>query len=542
MSSRQRTFLVALALLAAIFLTYAPVWNCGFLAWDDNTHVYENARVTSGLSWENVRWALAAPHAAQWIPLTWMSHMLDASLFGLAPGPHHAVNVLWHATNALLLFFVLRQMTGAYWRSACVAALFALHPMNVESVAWVAERKNLLNTFWWLLGIGCYARYAHNAAATCRAWPWLALTTLCMALGLMTKAMIVTMPCTLLLLDAWPLGRLGRVSWPRLIVEKLPLFALAVAGSLMQMQAGANADLLWGGHPPALSYRLSCAGANMLAYLGKLFVPGNFAALYPLPAEAPVALGLAAAAVLVVFLVAGWRLRDRAPYLLVGGLWFLGTQVPVSGIVQAGNAVLADRYCYVPGIGIFIAAVWSAEALLRHRPRLWQPALAGVVLIFLAARSTAYTVMWTDTATLFAHAAAVTENNFVAHGNAGLGFARRGELDEAVKHYRAALTIFPGLAETRNNLGVALSKLGQPEAAIVEFRRAAADDPPHSSTARLNLATHLLRTGQKPEAIALLTVLVKEDPASPLARRWFDRAQSGAETAVQDPPVPAGSK
>lgn len=519
MSSTKCTFYVALALVAAIVLAYSHVWHCDFIDYDDNTHVYKNEHVNTGLSVENVKWAFTHFHAAQWIPLTWISFMIDVSLFGLDPGPLHLVNVAIHCVNTLLLFGVLWQMTGAYWRSACIAALFALHPINVETVAWITERKSLLNTMLWLLAICCHVRYVTNGKVR-----WLVATVGCMTLGIMTKAMIVTLPFTLLLLDVWPLSRVPHASWRRLVLEKAPLFALSVAACIIQIRAGMAADLLWTTEQSPILFRLANASANVLTYLGMLIFPARLAVQYPSAEVAPYGMALVAFVGVGAFLGLAWRNRVRAPYLLLGGLWFLGTLVPVSGIVQAGDAVLADRYTYVPQIGFFIVVVWSCNALFLARSHFVAPALAGAMLLILTVNTVRYTAFWTDTATLFIAAAERWPTSLKARMNAGYALAQKGEWQRALPHYEAALSLAPQLAETRSNYGAALGKLGETDAAIEQFRRAAADEPTLVMV-RFNLATHLLhKEGGAGEAVVVLRQVLREDPTLTVAHYWIGKA------------------
>lgn len=519
MSSTKRTFYVALALLTAILLAYSQVWHCDFIDYDDNNHVFDNDKVRAGLSVANVVWAFTHFHASQWIPLTWISFMVDVSLFGLDPGPFHLVNVALHGVNALLLFGVLWQMTGAFWRSACVAALFALHPINVETVAWITERKSLLNTMLWLLAIACHVRYVAIGKAR-----WLILRAVCMALGIMSKAMIVTLPFTLLLLDVWPLRRVPGTSWWRLVLEKVPLFALSVVACVVQIRAGMASGLLWPTEMAPIPFRLVCAAANVLQYLGALVYPAKLAVQYPIVYHAPYAQAAAAATAIGTFLAVAWYWRARFPFLLLGGFWFLGTLIPVSGIVRAGDAVLADRYTYVPQIGFFVVLVWSAEALLRSRYRSAVAVLAGAALALLAIVTAHYVTHWTDTKTLFTHAANAWPEGLRAQEIAAVAHSKTGDFRGAARHYKAALEIAPGAASNRNSYGVSLAELGDTDAAVSQFRQAAADDP-SLFAARFNLGTHLvLQKDGAPEAIMVLRQVLREDPTMTILHYWLGKA------------------
>jgi Flp pilus assembly protein TadD len=519
MPSTKRAIYLALALLAAILVAYSYTWHCDFIDYDDNNHVYENERVRAGLSVANVVWAFTHFHASQWIPLTWVSFMADISLFGLDPGPLHLVNVALHYVNTLLLFGILWKMTGAFWRSACVAALFALHPINVETVAWITERKSLLNTLFWFLAIACHLKYASTGNRR-----WVLLTAGCMALGVMTKAMIVTLPFTLLLLDAWPLRRFPNVAWHRLLLEKTPLFMLSVVACIVQIRAGMASKLLWTTEMAPIPFRIFTAAENALHYVGTLIFPARLAIQYPVSYQTPYVEGTISVAVFGLFMALGWKLRKRAPYLLVGGLWFLGTMVPVSGIVRAGDAVFADRYTYVPQIGFFVVAVWSLAALLHGRARTVAVPLAGASLAIFTFMTANYVTKWTDTITLFTHATKVHPTCRRAHEVVANTHSGMKNWQAAAHHYGVAVALAPGGAANRNSYGVHLSKIGEFDAAIVQFRRAAQDDP-RLLAARFNLGTHLVvQKGGAAEAIDLLTEVLKEDPSLTIAHFWIGKA------------------
>ncbi len=518
-------FYISLALIALVVAIYLPVRNFEFLDYDDNIHIYENPLVLSGLSVEKVVSAFTQTHVVQWIPLAWVSHMLDVSLFGLDPGSHHLVSVFVHTLNVVLLFLVIRGMTGATWKSACVAALFAVHPLNVESVAWAAERKSVLCTFFWILGIGAYTLYVRRKRGF-----WLALTTLCMACGLGSKPMIVTFPFTLLLLDFWPLRRdEGTPLW-KLGVEKLPLFAISAFGSVIQLKAAMAANVMW---EMPFSYRFSAAAVNVLHYLRNIFFPIDLSILYPLPRSVPVGLTVACIATILGITLLAWRARERIPALIFGWLWFLGVLVPVSNLIgQSGGAVFCDRFLYVPQIGCFVAIIWGLEVLLRGVKPVWLIALTVTVLTALISATASYLATWRNTMTAFENAAAVTKNNFEAHIKVGFGYARQGDFNRAAVHYREAIIINPDFSETRNDYGVALSRIGDIDGAIAQFRIAAR--LPNLSKARFNLATHLLQKNEPIEATRLLVGLVSEDPDSALRHYWLGRAleMQGATAAA----------
>ena len=518
MPNRQRTLIVSIALLVAVCLAYCGIWRFEFVHYDDNTHIFGNERVSTGLSLGNVGWAFRQFNGAQWIPLTWLSFMADVSLFGLNPGAMHSVNIALHALNAVLLFLLLHRLTREFWPAAAVAAIYALHPVNVESVAWLSERKNVLSTVFWLLSTLSYVRYAEG-----RRHAWMLACFLCLALGLMVKAMLVTLPCTLLLLDAWPLGRNRTTSWPRLVLEKLPLFALSALASYLQMKAAANDGLLWeGGDAPSFAYRAMNAGANVLQYMRLIFIPTDYAPMLPLPREIPVAMGLAGWAFSAATLALGWRLRASAPYVLVGFLWFLGTQFPVSGIVGAGDAVRCDRYLYIPEIGILIAIVWALQKSVAKLSREAAFTLAAVILGTLAWLTHETAAHWRNTTALATHATAVSPESVPAHKLAGWVFAHDGKFAEALRHYDAALHLAPGHLEIRCSRAVVLAKLGRRESSIAEFRTILAASPDHLE-AKVNLGMQLFATGDLPQARAILAQITTPGANAATIQYWLAR-------------------
>lgn len=400
--------------------------------------------MAQGITRAGIAWAMTAKVASNWHPLTLLSHMLDGQLYGLDPAGHHATSLLLHLANVLLLFEVLRRMTGAVGRSAAVAALFAVHPTHVESVAWIAERKDVLSALFWILAMGAWERYARQPSIG-----RYGLVILLMALGLMAKPMVVTLPFALLLLDFWPLDRL-HLGWRRLGVEKLPLLALSAVSSVItlryQEESLARLDVVpW-------SLRAANAVVSYGTYLGKLFWPRDLAVFYPIELAIPL-WKVAGAALLLIAItaLAVWRAR-REPWLLTGWLWFLGTLVPVIGLVQVGRQAMADRYTYIPSIGLFLAVVWTVAGLLKeHRALL--AAAAGTVILALAAITRVQIGYWADSATLFRHALAATDDgNYLAH--IGLGKALMGEKDceGAAAQFRAVLARYPNMSEARAGL------------------------------------------------------------------------------------------
>ncbi|MBG0775046.1 MAG: tetratricopeptide repeat protein [Desulfovibrionaceae bacterium] len=491
-SGWTRTWMALLVAGLAILAHYG-VLDAGFLNYDDNGYVTDRAVVLEGLTGHGALWAFTSLRMANWHPLTWLAHMLDVTLWGTDPMGHHLTSLLLHAANAALLFLFLARATGAPWRALAAAALFAVHPMHVESVAWISERKDVLSVFFGLLGMLAYTGYARAPAAG-----RMAVVALCMALSLMCKPMLVTLPCVLLLLDFWPLGRVpapaaktaGGVV-PRLgplgplvplVLEKWPLFALSAASCvitvLAQDRGGAMRSFAENGLLPRLANALAAYGA----YLGKAVLPHDLAVIYPFPASPPLA-GAAVGLTLVVGL--GWlglRLARRAPFVLVGWLWFLGALVPVIGIVQVGLQSMADRYAYFPYMGLYVAAVWSvwagAERLRVRAGFGW----AGPWLVLALATWTAVgslvpvtwvqTAVWKDSVTLFEHALASTRNNFIAHCMLGAALSKRKNYAAAGDQFRAALRINPEYPMAFYNMGLELLRLGRYQEALSPFQEA----------------------------------------------------------------------
>ena len=491
-------------LITVVVLVYAPVKDYPFINYDDTLYVTEVPQVQQGLGWDSVVWSMTAMEAANWHPLTWLSHMLDVQLFGLNPAGHHLTNLLLHLANVLLLFGVLQQMTGAVWRSALVAALFALHPLNVESVAWVAERKNVLSTLFWLLTMAAYMGYVRRPH-----WGrYLGMMGI-FVLGLMAKPMLVTLPCVLLLLDYWPLGRLGKDSkefWerlPRLAAEKLPLFipvaAISVVTIAAQSQAGALSS--WEGLP--LGIRVANAVLTYGVGLKKMLWPMDLAVFYPHPGNSLAVWPVALAALLLVILSLGvWWQGRRSRYLVVGWLWYLGTLFPVSGLIQVGGQAMADRYAYVPLMGLFIILAWGTAELAQtlRLPKAWLLAPGLCLLVTLALLTRVQLGYWQTTRALFEHALAVTSDNPVAHNALGIELMEENQLGKAVEHLTQALAMDPERADTHNNLGLALSRQDRLEEGIQHYQKAL-QLRPDSHAAHNNLGLAVLGAGRVDEAI-----------------------------------------
>ena len=505
---RRRRAAIALALAVATLAVYAPTVRHGFVDYDDDVYVFRNPHVLAGLTAESVAWAFTTMEVSYWHPLTWISHMLDCQIFGLRPAGHHLTSLALHTANVVLLFVVLAHLTGGVWRSALVAALFGLHPLNVESVAWVAERKNVLFAFFWILTLGAYgwyvrrpgpARYLAMAAGT--------------ALALMSKPMAVTLPFVLLLLDFWPLARMSRPAFVRLFMEKLPLILLAALSSAaaIQAQLQVGAVVAVDALPPG--ERLANAVVSYLAYIGKLVWPARLGVFYPhressLPTAQVVAIGT----VLVLVTAAALRAARRAPYLAVGWLWYLGTLLPVIGIVQVGTQAMADRYAYVPAIGLFIAVAWGVAALAARRPAPRGLAVAAaVILVALAARTLVQIRAWRDSASLFAATIAAVPDSWVAHYNLGNAWMAAGRTAEAEAEFSETVRLRPRFARGHNNLGDALDALGRHERAIAAYQEAIRVNP-DLVEAYNNLGTSLAALGRLQEAEVPLREALKRQP------------------------------
>ncbi|MEW6599881.1 MAG: tetratricopeptide repeat protein [Nitrospirota bacterium] len=529
---------VSLFLALATVIVYAQVGGHEFLFYDDNMYVTENPRVQEGLSWNSVVWAFTAMHAANWHPLTWLSHILDVQIFGLNPGPHHIVNVLFHASSTVLLFLALLRMTGVIWRSAFVAALFALHPLHVESVAWVAERKDLLSAFFGLLTVLAYIHYSGRPNIL-----RYTLTALMLALGLLSKPMLVTLPFLFLLLDYWPLGRIsGRLqsansggpvcpqtTLSRLILEKVPLLALCAVTSMLtviaQKGGGAVADLSLG-----MGARIANALAGYVQYLWKTFWPVSLSVFYPHPGDTLPVWQAAGAGLFLIALTVFVLLRLRqSPWLAVGWFWYLGMLVPVIGLVQVGAQSIADRYTYLPLIGIFIMLAWELPERLRDR-RFGKQALGAVsaaVIIILAVLTWIQTGYWKTHETLFRHAISVTSDNCLAQNSLADYLIRKDDLDGAYPHLRETLRLCPKNESGWYNLGVWQRKNGELQEAVSSFNEALRLKPDYAN-AWSNLGAVYMTMGRIPEATDALLEATRLTPDDPAA--WFNFGSLYAKT------------
>jgi Flp pilus assembly protein TadD len=533
-------------LFGLVAWAFLPAVRNGFINLDDGVYVYDNARVKNGLTWENIRWASTTLYFGIWHPLTWMSHMLDCQWFGLRPGGHHLTSVLLHAANAMLLFVVLRRMTGALWRPALVAALFGLHPLHVESVAWVAERKDVLSTFFVMLALWAYARYAVEECRRQKAEGKIGaktavqratkpgssfgilpslfylLSLLFFALGLMSKPMVVTLPVVLLLLDYWPLRRFELStlrSQPstilRLVVEKLPFVVAAVLVSWITLRGAHQEGWTASVAHYALTNRIANATYSYARYFLQVFWPTNLVAYYPLPATFPAWSVARAALLLLGISVASFCVARRWPYIVVGWLWYLATLLPVIGLViQLASYSHADRYTYVPLIGLFVSLVWGGWELVRHWRRSARACVAAAVaaaIVLCVALTRQQLGYWTDAEALFRHALAVTRDNWMAHNNLGTALYRQGRYEEAILHFQECVRLQPRYPPGHLNLGNAFNRTGHVDESIRAYQTGL-DLKPEEAEAQYSLATLLIGKGLPEEAIRHFQEVLRLQP------------------------------
>ncbi len=503
----------ALLLLVVTAALYAPVAEHDFISYDDDTYITENPQLRGGLTAANLLAAMTSFRGAIWQPLTWVSHLVDVQLFGLQPAGHHLHSVLLHGLAAVLLLGVLWRATGALAPSLFVAAAFAWHPLRVESVAWAAERKDVLAAVWWWATLAFWLRYL-----ACPGRGRYAAVMASLAAGLMAKPVLVTLPAALLLFDLWPLRRWRRADgWPALLPlvrEKLPLLLpVIVAGALTVV-----AERRWGAVASLTDLPLGSRLANALlawvGYLGKTLWPVDLAVLYPLPLTPPSWWAPLACLVGLAALTWGaWRGVDRAPWLLTGWLWYLGVLVPMIGLVQVGSHALADRFTYLPQVGLWLALAWSVAALADRRPALrpWLAGLAVLVLLAWAWQTRQQLAYWRHSTTLFARALAVTEGNYVMHTNLGIEQGRAGDLAGAASHFDAALAINPEYAPAWNNRGIVLASQGRLAEAVAHYQRAVALQPGYAR-AHTNLAAALMSLGDLAGAEAACRRALAADP------------------------------
>ena len=577
---------VVLILVWATLVVYWDVQNHEFINLDDNLYVTENKQVAEGVSWDGLLWAFTSRDRSYWHPLTWLSHMMDCQLYGLNSKGHHLNNLLFHLANAVLLFLVLKRMTGDLWPSAWVAAAFALHPLNVESVAWIASRKNVLSTFFWMLTLWAYVRYAKKP----RALPYL-MVLLFFALGLLAKPMLVTLPFVLLLLDLWPLARFRLLpSWAqatasrrdggsgfpkqatlRIIMEKLPLLLLSGASIWVSLGVAEKGGILLPERMVPMGLRIQNALVSYVVYIRKTLWPHDLSVFVPYPASIPLWQSVAAGFFLIVITMLAVRNANRKPYVLVGWLWYMGSLLPVIGLVQQGLwPALADRFMYIPQVGLFILIAWSIAGLWvssRLTKAVLRPAVA---VLFLAMMIVTWVQVkcWRDSVTLFNHALEVTPYNFLGHMNVGTALAERHREAEAIDHFHKALdTGHPRPEQVHFNLGLSYAASGDKDQALWHYHTAARINPRYaepyialgtfwleeknfeeslrysfraleiakdSAKAHNNVGVALLYQGKPEEAAGHFKEALRIDPGYIIAKKNWERAIGGTAPGVKD--------
>ena len=559
LTKNQLTALICLALALVTTALYWPISHHDFVNFDDDDYITNNSHVQAGLTWGGVIWAFQTGAAANWHPLTWLSHMLDCQLYGLYPGGHHSTNLLFHVANTLLLFLWLRQLTGALWRSAFVAALFAWHPLHVESVAWAAERKDVLSAFFWMLALMAYTRYvtsdkwrvtrADPASSPVTRHPSLHyfLALFFFACGLMSKPMVVTLPFVLLLLDFWPLNRFSSFQFQissseepstlnhqpstesafRLIYEKLPFFALTLAAGVVTYSVQTSGRTLWSPAERPFSSRVANALWAYERYISKTFWPADLSIFYPYPHHWPAGLVIGAASLLAIWSgLLIWRARQN-PCLFVGWFWFLGTLIPTIGLVQVGSQSMADRYMYIPSVGLFILVAWGFNDFLNWRPH-WRRITTfagGVALAGCLVGTEIQLSYWQNSIKLFRHAIEVTTDNFVAYTCLGETLSDLGLKKEAMEFCGEAVEISPNSPVAQYNFGMALLQNNRLDEALAHLD-AAARLAPHNSEVQYNFGLFLLLHNKSDEAASHFAAALVERPDFAEAHRRLAQALS----------------
>ncbi|MHC4388704.1 MAG: tetratricopeptide repeat protein [Planctomycetota bacterium] len=535
--NKSYLLIIYVGLALATFIAFSEVRRCGFVDLDDTDYVTKNPHVTKGLTLGSIAWAFTHAHSGNWHPLTSLSHMVDCQLFGLSASGHHMINLLFHIAATLLLFAVLKKMTGAIWPSAFVAAAFALHPLHVESVAWVSERKDVLSGFFFMLTIMLYLHYAQRP--TVRRY---LLVVLVFCLGLMSKPMLVTLPFVLLLLDYWPLGRFqlavrdtqdkpqqpqeNEITYPklsagRLILEKIPLLVLVVILStivfVIQRKAGAMQMMV----KLPLNVRSANALISYVGYLAKTFYPTRLAVFYPYPKVLKINEALLLLPLISILAIRWTRQR---PWFIVGWLWYIGTLVPVIGLVQVGNQAMADRYTYLPSIGVFIIVAWGAAELLHKVPyrKVILAASAVGALSILLVLTKLQVQHWQNDLTLFGHASRATEHNFIMHNKYGNALLKTGQTDPAIEEINKALEINPRFSKANHNMGLALLKKGKPDEALKAWEKAIETNR-NFLEAHLAIGMLAASQGKQDQATKHFQEVLRINPNHAVARRELDK-------------------
>jgi Tfp pilus assembly protein PilF len=520
-------YITIILILLTTFAVYWPAVNHEFINYDDPAYVTGNTHVKAGFTYENIRWAFTTTLMGNWNPVTWFSHMADAELYGLDPRGHHLTSIILHSINTALLFIFLYKITGSLWRSALVALIFSLHPLRVESVAWVSERKDVLSAFFFMTTLLTYAFYVEKPTIK----RYFAMTVL-FTLGLMAKPMLVTLPFVLLLLDYWPFCRLDLGQCKSLslhsrrpdnpvaktssilgiLSEKLPLFLLSAVFSIIAVYAQSSAKAIQSLPAYPVTRRLSNALLAYVNYIGKTFWPRDLAVLYPLPGNIPSLHVILAFVFLACVSLSCVLFSRRYPFLLTGWFWFVGTLVPVIGLLQVGLQAMADRYTYIPSIGLTILIVWgTAEATRNLHHRTIILGVSGCVLVLLLTIATLFQLKyWENSITLFTHALAVTNQNYVAHTNLGDALDKRGRYGEAMSNYEEALRIKPDDAFVYDKLATDLDIVGRPDDAVAFYRKSLQLDPGNARVHN-NYGITLIRRGETDEAIKQFMQAVQLD-------------------------------
>ena len=537
-SAHKKTLLIVFLVIVTVAVFWKSTHHEFLTYYDDDLYVTNNLHVKTGLTYRNTLWAFTTIEASNWHPVTWLSHMLDCQVHGLNPRGHHLTNVLFHIANTLLLWFLLFSATRNYWQSMFVVALFALHPLHVESVAWIAERKDVLSTFFMFATLILYTRYAKNPR------PRLYILTLLLyVFGLMSKPMLVTLPFVMLLWDFWPLGRLrletrlkgntpygmydkASTSTPMgLILEKLPFFAFSLLSSVVTYYAQAYGGSVVGAHAVPLTFRAVNALVSYTKYIGKMLWPSHLAVIYPLPPTLTLVQGTISGLILsgVTFLV--YRRARTNPFLLTGWLWYVGTLVPVIGFVQVGGQAMADRYTYIPLIGLFVMISWGIPSL-AHKWPYRRSVMTAVALLALAGSTLCTWIQlsyWKNDITLFGRAVQVVENNSIAQMNLGAAFFKAGNIEAAIKHYYSAFLLEPENDKLCYDLGLALGMQGNLDESITYLTRAVIINPKFAE-AYYNLGVALVRSGRLDEGIRRFSEALQADPGLVEARKALESA------------------
>jgi protein O-mannosyl-transferase len=546
-SPEKLSRVLCLFLIAATLVVYNRVNQNSFVNFDDDRYITENSHVRAGLTWATIRWAFSSFEQANWHPLTWLSHALDCQLFRLNPAGHHYLNLLLHAVNAMLLFLILQRATSFTWRSFAVAALFALHPINVESVAWASERKNILSMLFFLLALGAYSWYTRKPAV--RRY---LLVAIFFAFGLMAKPQVITFPFVLLLWDYWPLQRmrgasddLAQKTAPRalsfLILEKLPLFALSAASAVITMKAQTVGGAVRSEIEYPIATRLGNALLAYARYLGKAFWPANLAVMYPHPGETLQAWQVLAAALLLVAITVAVLQARKARYLLVGWLWFLGTLVPMIGLVQVGGQAMADRYAYFPFIGLFLMVCWgTGDWAQRNRVRAYWLAIPTVLILLVFSLLIYHQIgYWHDSVTLWSHTLQATSRNFAAEDSLGGALVNEGQYEQAIPHFLLAVEIYPrdplghlnicAYEQQHENFAQAIEHCRM----VLQFTR----DPGLQVNAYTNLGGAYRRTGRSDQARAsyqAALLLAPQNPSALLGMGLLSQDEGNLPEAIRD--------